>query len=264
MAASKCIRSSLPIWNQATTSKRFIEFYDYDGPHKSPTVLYVPGFQGAGHGNKSQELIKHCQKSGRRYICYDPEGIAESKVEDIMTLEFKHWFEDAETAIKASNSKEIILIGSSMGGWISLKMANLYPDIIKGLILIAPAVNFLRKKYDLWYQQATPEIRKEQDEGKATIMNSSYGTVPVRKDFVEKSRELEFDLSSKLEIKCPVKIVHGVQDDTVPHLQSLKVMEMISSNDVDLIYQKSGDHVMQAQNSIDLIKRNLDELLLKV
>ena len=106
--AGKCLRSSIPICNQASKSSRYIEYYDYDGPKKSPTVLYVPGFGAAGHGTKSQEFIKHFQAKGQRYICYDPESRGESppKLEDISTLEFKHWFEDAETAIKAAKKIE--------------------------------------------------------------------------------------------------------------------------------------------------------------
>ena len=269
--AGKCLRSSIPIYNQASKSSasRYIEFYDYDGPKKSPTVLYVPGFGAAGHGTKSQELIKHFQAKGQRYICYDPESRGESppKLEDISTLEFKHWFEDAETAIKAAKSDSVILCGSSMGGWISLKMANMYPDLIKGLVLIAPAVNFLRKKYQTWYDQAAPEIQKEQDDGKVTIVDSGpFGTLFFMKEFAAKSEELEFDLSkpNTLQIQCPVKIIHGVQDDTVPYKQSLQVMEMISTSNVELIYQKSGDHRMQNTEGIDLITRELDDLIAKV
>ena len=151
-----------------------------------------------------------------------------------------------------------------MGGWISLKMANLYPDIIKGLVLIAPAVNFLRKKYKLWYDNASPEIQKDQDEGKAIVMDSTYGSVPVRKDFVMKSAELEFDLTQKLDIQCPVKIIHGVQDDTVPYENSLKVMKMISNDNVELIYQKSGDHRLQNDSGLELILRSLDDSLSKI
>ena len=151
-----------------------------------------------------------------------------------------------------------------MGGWISLKMANLYPDIIKGLVLIAPAVNFLRKKYKLWYDNASPEIQKDQDEGKAIVMDSTYGSVPVRKDFVMKSAELEFDLTQKLDIQCPVKIIHGVQDDTVPFKQSIDVLQMISTDQVELIYQKSGDHRMQNIDGIELIKKTLDEIVCKI
>ena len=149
--AGNCFRSSIPVINRAASS-RFIEFYDYktEAIKKNPTVLFVPGFQSCGHGFKSQALIKHCQSKKLRYVCYDPEALGESKVEDLTKLRFDHWFEDAQTAIKQSQSDQIVLVGSSMGGWISLKMANENPDVICGLVLLAPAVNFLRPKYGHW------------------------------------------------------------------------------------------------------------------
>merc|ERR1712168_1380154 len=124
--AGKCLRSSIPVLN----TQRLIELYDYGAeiPNKSPTVMYVPGFQGSGHGLKSQALIKHCQSKRVRFVCYDPEGIGESKVENMASLKFQHWFEDAQAAIKHCQSDKIVLVGSSMGGWISLKMANENPD----------------------------------------------------------------------------------------------------------------------------------------
>ena len=264
--ASKCLRQSIPILNRGQGSSRFIEFYDYGAQtvNKNPTVLYVPGFQGSGHGLKSQDLIKHCQAKDLRYVCYDPEATGESKIEDMSNLEFKNWFEDAKTAIQMSKSDKIVLVGSSMGGWISLKMASEFPDLIKGLVLIAPAVNFLRPKYEAWYKSSSKEIQKDQDEGKSTIMDASFGLVPVSKSFVDKSVDMELDIEGKLNIQCPVKIIHGFQDDTVPYEDSLKVMKMISHDNVELIYQKSGDHRMQNETGLELIKRSLDDMLLKL
>ena len=124
-------------------------------------------------------------------MCYDPEGLGESKIEDFANLKFKHWFENAETAIDYAAQKtlaqSIILVGSSMGGWISLRMANECPNLIKGMILIAPAVNFVRTKYRNWYEAAPVNIRLEQDQGKSHIMDPSYGVVPVSKSFVDSS-----------------------------------------------------------------------------
>ena len=149
---SKCLKSSIPVLSRSPNSSRFIKFYDYGAEivNKNPTVLYIPGFQGSGHGLKSQALIKHCQSKGISYACYDPEGLGESKIDDIASLKFQHWFEDAQTAIKMCQSDKIVLVGSSMGGWISLKMTKENPDLIKGLVLLAPAVNFLRPKYEYW------------------------------------------------------------------------------------------------------------------
>ena len=94
-------------------------------------------------------------------------------------------------------------------------------------------------------------------------MDPSYGVVPVSKSFVDSSIEMEIDMSKPFEIQCPVKIIHGVEDDTVPYLQSIEVMNMISTKDCQLIYQKDGDHRMQNESGLSLIKQHLDDLVLK-
>ena len=95
-------------------------------------------------------------------------------------------------------------------------------------------------------------------------MDPSYGMVPVSKQLVEESVTMELDTTKPLEIKCPVKIIHGVQDDTVPYENSLKVMKMISNDNVELIYQKSGDHRLQNDSGLELILRSLDDTLSKI
>jgi alpha-beta hydrolase superfamily lysophospholipase len=66
-------------------------------------------------------------------------------------LEFSHWFDDCQTAIQVAQEESIhsgiVLVGSSMGAWISLKMVQDNQDLIKGLILVAPAINFMWSFY---------------------------------------------------------------------------------------------------------------------
>ena len=95
-------------------------------------------------------------------------------------------------------------------------------------------------------------------------MDPSYNVIPVSKVFVEESINMELDTSTTLDIKCPVKILHGIQDDTIPYENSLKVMKMIRNEDVELIYQKSGDHRMQSDSGLELILRSLDDTLSKL
>ena len=129
---------------------------------------------------------------------------------------------------------------------------------------MAPAINFLRPYYKHWYKNiATPEVRQEQDDGKASIMGPGYD-LPHTKIFFENSVNMELDTSKPLEIKCPVKIIHGVQDDLVPAEDSLKLMKMISNDNVELIYKKSGDHRLSSDSSLELILRSLDDILAKI
>jgi abhydrolase domain-containing protein 10 len=88
--------------------------------------------------------------------------------------------------------------------------------------------------------------------------------LPIFKAFAEESVVMELDTSKPLEIKCPVKIIHGVKDETVPYEKSLKVMQLISNDNVELTYQKDGDHRLSSDTSLELILRSLDDMLSKI
>ena len=130
----KFIRSSLSILSNGQKTSRIIKCYEFAGPKIShfPTILYVPGFYSSGHGIKSEKMMTFCQDKKIRYICYDPEGVGQSKINDFTKLQLKNWCEDAETVIKAAQSDQIILVGNSLGGCISIRMAMKYPELIKG------------------------------------------------------------------------------------------------------------------------------------
>ena len=131
--------------------------------------------------------------------------------------------------------------------------------------MICPAVNIIRIKYDYWYKNvATSEMRKEQDEGKLLSATESFSGFPISKQVVDQGDAMELDTSKPLEMKCPVKIIHGVRDEIVPYKNSFYVMKMISNDNVELIFQKSGDHRLSTDASLELILRSLDDMVLKM
>merc|ERR1719510_910472 len=221
---------------------------------------------------KAIYLAKHSIAKEYDFVCYDPEGVSDLSekpasecLEMFDRLEFSHWFDDANTAIKyiqqASANKKIIIIGSSMGGWITLFMAQKYPELIQGVILIAPAINFTRKMYLNWYNVCTIDEKKRLDAGETIIVNSAYGDKPMSKRFIETSYVVEMDLTSPINVDCPVKILHGVQDDTVNFESSIGVMKLLTSQDVDLLYRKSGDHRLSEKRDLELLSETLDKMM---
>ena len=83
----------------------------------------------------------------------------------------------------------------------------------------------------------------------------------VRKSFSENSEQFEINLSEEIPVKCPVRIFHGVQDESVPFKNSLAFMEKISTKDLELHYRKSDDHRFMEDRSLDLLQSSLLELL---
>ena len=232
------------------------------------------GFMSTAKGTKSLYLSDHSIIKGYDYVCYDPECVsdlfdkpASECVEAFGQLKFSDWFDDANTAldyitkIKQNKMHKIVMVGSSMGGWITLAMAMKHPELIKGIILIAPALNFMRPYYLDLYNKCTLDDQKSLDAGKTVIINSSQGEMPLHKKFVESSYEMEIDLQNPINVDVPIRIIHGVQDDSVPYKNSITLMNSLASKDVDILYRKAGDHRLCNQEDLSLLSETLDKII---
>ncbi len=123
-----------------------------------------------------------------------------------------------------------------MGSMISLKVALSDPGRIWKLLLIAPAVNVMYSLFETWYENFDENERQKVDRGEVHYLKNEYGVKqPIRRAFFDNLREEDIDLSKEIPVDCPIKILHGVRDDTVPHQISLDLLSKITSKDIDLV-----------------------------
>ena len=140
------------------------------------------------------------------------------------TVEFGDWVENAGTVLSTLGSDDNILVGSSMGGWISLWLASQekFASKISGLVLIAPALNFIRPHYEEVYRNLPPKEKARLDQGAVVHINSGeYQDLPVRKCFAEESVQYELEPCEDIKVQSPVTILHGVRDQSVPYQASI-------------------------------------------
>ncbi|XP_046394252.1 palmitoyl-protein thioesterase ABHD10, mitochondrial-like isoform X3 [Ischnura elegans] len=116
----------------------------------SPTIVFAPGFMSNMRGRKATTLQKFCIDNDLSYVRFDYEGIGESPG-DVKTLHLRNWVEDLRHVIEKLTSGPVLLVGSSLGGWMSIRVALQMPERIQGMVLIAPALNFFIEKYHLIY-----------------------------------------------------------------------------------------------------------------
>ena len=258
---------------QTAVANRTINLYYHknDLSGKYPAVVYAPGFMSLGRATKSNFMANHCAQRGYDYVCYDPEGVVDVSdaadtevISNFEQLKFSHWFDDCHTAIQTVTKERkdhqgVILVGSSMGAWISLKMVLTHPSLVKGLLLIAPSLNFMWPKYQMWYKSFDIDTQQRLDAGETVVLPTVYGKMPISRAFAAQSREMELELP--LDVQCPVRILHGINDDVVPFERGIQLAKGIKTGDVDIILRKSGTHRMSESADLDLLADTLDKLI---
>jgi pimeloyl-ACP methyl ester carboxylesterase len=223
-----------------------------------PVVVFCAGFNSEMNGTKALNLRDYCKARGQAFLRFDYAGHGTSGGRFIDGC-IGDWAADAAFIIDtAAKGRDLVLVGSSMGGWISLLLARALGARLKGLLLIAPAPDFTERLMK-------PSLTESQREFLATdgvfYIQSEYGapTPFTAKLLDDGARHLV--LNGVLPVTCPVRILHGVEDGDVPYELSLTLMEHLASDDVRLTLLKGGDHRLSSPAQLGLLRETLAGLL---
>jgi pimeloyl-ACP methyl ester carboxylesterase len=227
----------------------------HDG--SGPTVVFLPGFRSDMTGDKATALAAFCASHGQAMLRFDYSGHGSSggRFEDGT---IGRWTDDALAVIDQLSDGSVILVGSSMGGWIALLAARARPHRVAALIGIAAAPDFTEA---LMWEAMTFEER-------ATIMRdgvlhvpSQYGDpYPITRNLIEDGRT-RLVLNKPIAMDCPVRLLHGQQDPDVPWEMSLRIAERLTSQDVEVTLVKDGDHRLSRPQDLALLIRTVAPLL---
>lgn len=223
-------------------------------PGAGPTIVFLPGYMSDMQGSKALALDGWAAKTGRAMLRLDYAGCGESDgaFED-GTLE--SWRDDALHLIDALTTGPLVLVGSSMGGWLMLLVALARPERIAGLVGLAAAPDFTRWGFTD-AQKAT--LRAE---GRL-VEHSDYGDAPyVTTQALWESGEANLLLGSVIPLDCPVRLLHGQADPDVPWDISLRLAKALRSDDVQVALVKDGDHRLSRPQDIALIIRTVAALM---
>jgi len=235
---------------------------------QQPTIVHVPGLHSYAHmnGMTAKSILRFCDLHDYSCVVYDAEGMGGSQqMADRSKVLFSHWIEDVVTVVKELTEGPVILTACSLGGWLSLVAAQRIikddPNLLHGMVLWAPALNYVYPYYKRHKEQLPKEVQRRLDRGEVHMLSHHYGDALLKKDFAEDSLQYEIDLTKRLELPCPVRLIQGLQDQEVDPLQTKSLAEVITSPDVDLIYRKSGTHQLENPPDIELFLNTLDRLL---
>jgi pimeloyl-ACP methyl ester carboxylesterase len=224
---------------------------------KTPTVVFLPGFRSDMTGDKAASLAAFAAEKGQAMLRFDYAGHGASSG-DFVDGTIGSWTDDAIAAIDALTTGNLILIGSSMGGWIALLTALARPSRIAALIGIAAAPDFTQRL--MWDSMAPKERAKLQQDG-VLYVPSQYGEpTPITQALIEDGAS-HLLLNGPIAIHCPVRLLHGQADPDVPWELALTIARQLETPDTQVTLVKDGDHRLSRPADIALLTRTLGALL---
>jgi pimeloyl-ACP methyl ester carboxylesterase len=223
----------------------------------APTVVFLPGFRSDMNGDKASALAAFCAARAQACLRFDYSGHGASggRFEDGT---IGQWLRDTLAVIDYLGDGPLILVGSSMGGWIALLAALARKERIAAFIGIAAAPDFTET---LMWQAMMPAQRDTLLREGVLHVPSQYGEpTPITRALIEDGRN-HLLLNHPIAIDCPVRLLHGQRDPDVPWETALRIAERVTSQDVQLILVKDGDHRLSRPQDVALLRHTLARLL---
>ncbi|WP_379553259.1 alpha/beta hydrolase [Qipengyuania sp. DGS5-3] len=218
-----------------------------------PTLVFLPGYMSDMAGGKATALFEWARANGRACLLLDYSGCGQSDG-DFADGSLSRWRNEVCALIEAKVSGPVVVIGSSMGGWLMLLVGEALGDQLAGMIGIAAAPDFT-----LWGYDETQ--RAQLARGETVFEDNPYGPepTPTYARFF-KDAEAQLKLDRAIDITCPVHLLHGQQDEDVPWDISLKLAKALRSESVQVTLVKDGDHRLSREEDIALLMRAVANL----
>jgi pimeloyl-ACP methyl ester carboxylesterase len=221
---------------------------------RSPTVVFLPGYASDMTGTKATALEAWARSSGQAYLRFDYGGCGASGG-DFADQTLADWRDDMLAMIDEVVKGSVVLVGSSMGGWLMLLGAKARPEAVVGLIGIAPAADFTDWRF------TTEEKVALMSAGKLERTNP-YGpepTIYTRAFFA--SGEANRLMFGAIPFDGPVRLVQGQADPDVPWHRTTHLAGLIRSADVQTWLIKDGDHRLSRDTDLALIIRAVEDVI---
>lgn len=214
---------------------------------RGPTVVWLGGFMSDMAGTKAQALADWALAEGRAFLRFDYLGHGESSG-NFRDGTISRWRADAIAAIEALTEGPLVLVGSSMGGWISCLVAAVMPERLHAVVLIAPAADFTEA---LMKPGLPPEAHEAIARDGEWIRPSLYEPTgyPITRGLLEDGARWTI-LCAPVPIEVPVRVLQGREDPDVPWQHALELANTIKSEDVVFTLIKDGDHRLSRDQDI--------------
>ncbi|MGI9484048.1 MAG: alpha/beta hydrolase [Hyphomicrobiales bacterium] len=218
-----------------------------------PGLFWLGGFKSAMTGTKASALARWAESEGMAACRFDYSGNGFSDNGNFEDATISLWLDQSLAVFDGYTQGPQIVFGSSMGGWLAVLLymklaARGDADRVSGLVPIAPAADMTEA---LMWKLFPDEIRACIEENGVWYRPSDYGDgdYPITGKLIEDGRK-HLILGEKIEVSCPVRILHGDCDPDVPWEHGLRLYNTLSGSDVTFTLIKNGDHRLSSQEEI--------------
>ena len=222
-----------------------------------PYVVFLHGFMSDVEGDKPKKILKYCNKKKIGFLAVEYSGHGKS------SGKFTHgniskWTNEVKIAIKKIIKKnKFILVGSSMGSWISLNQFKFFGNQILGFLGIGSAPEFLE---NLMWKKFNNKMKKEiKKKGIYHLKHGNY-EYPITYQLIKDGRKNKI-LNKKIINKIHVTMVHGKKDEVVPVNYSKRVLKIFKNAKKKLLIIKNGDHSLSSIKSLKKITIELNNII---
>jgi pimeloyl-ACP methyl ester carboxylesterase len=221
------------------------------------TIVFLGGFKSDMTGSKATALDDFCNARGLGFLRFDYSGHGASGG-DFLDGTISRWAADALAVIDRLTGGPLILVGSSMGGWIMLLAALARRDRVRGLVGIAAAPDFTEDL--IWRGLSGTDQHRLMTHGRLE-QPSEYSADPyvITRALIEDGRR-HLLLGGSIDLDMPVRLLHGMADPDVPYRHALRLAEKLASRDVRITLVKDGDHRLSRPGDLALICAAVAEL----
>jgi len=224
---------------------------------KATYIVFLHGFMSDLEGSKPKAFYEFAKKNNLGFLALEYSGHGKSYGKFI-DGNISSWSKDVKILIKKIvRNNKMILVGSSMGSWISLNQFKYFKKKICGFLGIGSAPEFL--EHLMWKKFS---IRKKKEIVKKGIINLKHGDYeyPITYQLIKDGRKNKI-LNKKINQNIKVTMIHGSKDKSVPVIYSKKILEIFKSKKKKLVIIKNGDHSLSSPKWLNILKKELELII---
>ena len=223
-------------------------------------IIFLHGFMSNIEGDKPKAIFNYAKKNKLGFLAVEYSGHGKSSGK-FVNGNISKWSKDVKTLIeKIVKKNNFILVGSSMGAWLSLNQFKYFKKQIKGFIGIGSAPEFLE---NLMWKKFTKKMKNETI--KKGLYNLKHGNYeyPISYQLIKDGRKNKI-LHKKINSKINVTMIHGEKDEVVPKSYSKKVLKIFNNADKKLLIIKNGDHSLSKKHTLKKINLELNKIIFNI